>query len=132
MKVDKAGTHPTKRAPAEWFTGTVWFDDIATGEAPSHVYALRVQFEPGARTHWHSHPKGQTLHVLSGIGRVQKWGEAPVEIRPGDSVWIGPDEKHWHGASPRQGMVHIAIQQGNERDTGTQWFDRVTDAQYGI
>jgi quercetin dioxygenase-like cupin family protein len=131
MNIDKAGRHPSKRAPGEWFTGTAWFDEIAWGAPPSHIYSLRVSFEPGARTHWHSHPLGQILHVLSGVGRVQKAGEPALDIRPGDTVWIAPGERHWHGGSPGQGMVHIAIQQGNAKDTGTEWFGPVTDAEYG-
>ncbi|HVT67645.1 MAG TPA: cupin domain-containing protein [Trebonia sp.] len=130
MKIDPAGTQPSRRAPAEWFDGTVWLDEIAGGAAPSHIYALRVTFEPGARTIWHSHPFGQTLHVLSGLGRVQKAGGPVNDIRPGDTVWIAPGEKHWHGASARQGMVHLAIQQGTAKDTATEWHERVSDAEY--
>ena len=71
---------------------------------------MRVTFEPGARTAWHTHPLGQTLHVLSGAARAQTWG-GPVlgQLRPGDTVWIPPSEKHWHGAAPTIAMVHLAI-----------------------
>jgi quercetin dioxygenase-like cupin family protein len=88
-----------------------------------------VSFEPGARTAWHTHPLGQTLHVLSGVGRVQLWGEPVREIRAGDSVFIAPGEKHWHGASPDVGMAHLAIQEalnGSHAD----WLEHVSDEQY--
>jgi quercetin dioxygenase-like cupin family protein len=88
-----------------------------------------VTFEPGARTAWHTHPLGQTLHVVSGVGRVQTWGEPAQEIRPGDTVWIPPDEKHWHGAGPTTGMVHLAFQE-NLNGTHVTWLEHVTDEQY--
>jgi quercetin dioxygenase-like cupin family protein len=88
-----------------------------------------VRFEPGARTHWHTHPLGQTLCVVSGIGRVQKWGEKVREIRAGDVVWIPPNEKHWHGAAPTMLMVHIAMQEALEGKHVT-WMEPVTDEQY--
>ena len=88
-----------------------------------------MRFEPGARTAWHTHPLGQTLFIASGIGRVQTWGGPVREIRAGDTVWIPPDEKHWHGATAEHGMEHIAMQeaQGGEHVT---WLEPVTDAQY--
>src|SRR5881396_2081104 len=103
-----SGSVPTRRGPADSFTGTVWQDPIIDAPAPARIRATRVSFEPRARTAWHTHPLGQTLHVLSGVGRVQAWGGPVREIRPGDTVWIPPGEKHWHGAGPSTGMVHIA------------------------
>src|SRR5450756_1171516 len=89
-----------RRGPAEWFTGTVWIDEVVTAGAPGRFSAARVSFEPGARTAWHTHPMGQALHVLAGIGLVQLKGEAAQVIRPGDSVWIEAAEVHWHGTAP--------------------------------
>ena len=84
-------------APKESFTGTVWQDPIITPQAPMRIVASRVAFEPGARTAWHTHPLGQTLYVIAGVGRFQSKGGPIHEIKPGDVVWIPPGEKHWHG-----------------------------------
>jgi quercetin dioxygenase-like cupin family protein len=88
-----------------------------------------VSFEPGARTNWHSHPLGQTLYVISGLGRVQTKGGPIREIRPGDVVWIPPGEKHWHGGSPTNGMTHLAMQESLDGSHAT-WMEPVTDAEY--
>jgi quercetin dioxygenase-like cupin family protein len=111
------------------FTGTVWQDPVIQAPDPARIRSAWVRFEPGARTAWHTHPLGQTLFITSGIGRVQTWGGAVREIRAGDTVWIPPDEKHWHGATAEHGMEHIAMQeaQGGEHVT---WLEPVTDAQY--
>ena len=89
-----------------------------------------VTFECCARTHWHSHPLGQTLIVTSGVGRVQREGGPIEEIRPGDIVTILPGEKHWHGAAPETAMTHIAITESLD-GRNTDWMEPVTDAQYG-
>ena len=89
-----------------------------------------MSFEPGARTNWHTHPLGQTLHVLWGIGRVQREGSPVQEIRAGDTVWIPPGEKHWHGASPNMRMVHIAMQEADERGKHVEWMEPVSDSDY--
>src|ERR1700733_8224871 len=98
MKILTSEERGCRRGPADWFTGTVWIDDVVAGGAPSRLNSARVSFEPGARTAWHTHPLGQALHVLSGVGWVQLQGEAARAIRPGDSVWIEAGEVHWHGA----------------------------------
>lgn len=131
MDIRAVGTVPTRRAPSDAFTGTVWQDPIVEAPAPARVRASRVSFEPGARTAWHTHPLGQSLHVLSGLGRVQTWGGPVREIRPGDTVWIPPGEKHWHGASPDAGMVHIAIQEALD-GSQVNWMEHVTDEQYAV
>jgi quercetin dioxygenase-like cupin family protein len=86
-------------------------------------------FEPGARTAWHAHALGQTLIVTTGCGRVQRWDGPIEEIRPGDVVWIEPDEKHWHGAAPTTAMTHIAIVEQLEGQS-TDWMEKVSDEQY--
>ena len=130
MKITPSGSVPTRRGPASSFTGTVWQDPIIEAPAPARIRCSRVSFEPGARTAWHTHPLGQTLHVISGTGRFQSWGGPVREIRPGDTVWIDPGEKHWHGAAPQTGMVHIALQEALEGQHVT-WLEHVTDEQYG-
>jgi quercetin dioxygenase-like cupin family protein len=124
-----AGSKPTRRGPADSFTGTVWQDPINEAPAPARIRAGRVSFEPGARTAWHTHPLGQTLHVISGVGRVQREGGPVREIRAGDTVWIPPGEKHWHGAGPTTGMVHVAMQESLDGKHVT-WLEHVTDAQF--
>jgi quercetin dioxygenase-like cupin family protein len=131
MDITLAGSRPTRRAPSDAFTGTVWQDPIITAEAPARVVSARVAFEPGARTAWHTHPLGQTLFVISGVGRVQAKGGPIREIRPGDTVWIPPNEKHWHGASAANGMVHIAMQESLNGSHVT-WMEHVTDEEYSV
>ena len=130
MEIYPAGSRPTRRAPAENFTGTVWQDPIIEAPAPARIRGAWVRFEPKARTAWHTHPLGQTLHVVQGIGRVQLAGQPVREIRAGDTVWIAPHEKHWHGAGPDTAMTHIALQEAFDGKHVT-WMEHVTDEQYG-
>jgi quercetin dioxygenase-like cupin family protein len=129
MEIFKSGTRPTKRAPATSFTGTVWQDPIINAPAPARLASNRVSFEPGARTNWHTHPLGQTLYVTAGVGRAQTLGGPVLEIKAGDVLWIPPGEKHWHGAAPTTGMVHISMQEAEGGEYVT-WLEPVTDEQY--
>lgn len=130
MEIKRAGSQPSGKGPAEYFTGTVRIDPLNTPPAPARVAMALVTFEPGARTAWHTHPLGQTLMITAGCGRVQLEGQPVKEIRPGDVVWIAPGERHWHGAGPQTAMSHIAIQERLE-DTAVTWLEHVTDQQYG-
>lgn len=125
----KAGSRPTKRAPADAFTGTVLQDPIVEAPAPARLRSAVVTFLPGARTNWHTHPLGQTLHVLSGVGRFQSWGEKVVEIRAGDTIWIPPGEKHWHGSAPETRMVHVAMQEAQD-GKHVEWLEPVSDEDF--
>ncbi len=129
MKILTDTMRACRKGPADWFTGTVWVDEVVTAGTPSRFRANRVSFEPGARTAWHTHPMGQALHVLSGVGRVQLRGEAPREMHTGDTVWIEAGEVHWHGAAPDRTMVHLAIQEADEHGTDVVWLEHVTDAE---
>ena len=129
MDIHVSGSRPTRRAPTEYFTGTVLQDPIVVTEAPARLVANSVSFQPGARTAWHTHPLGQTLYVLAGLGRIQTKGGPIREIRPGDVVWIPPGEKHWHGGSPTNGMTHLAMQEALDGNTAT-WMEKVTDEEY--
>ncbi|WP_460449017.1 (R)-mandelonitrile lyase [Alsobacter sp. SYSU BS001988] len=131
MEIRHAGGVPTRRAPADAFTGVVWQDPVIEAPAPARIRAARVSFEPGARTAWHTHPLGQTLWVLAGVGRVQSEGGPVREIRPGDVVWIPPGEKHWHGAAPATGMTHLAMQEALDGAHVT-WLEQVSDADYAV
>jgi quercetin dioxygenase-like cupin family protein len=121
---------PSNPGPAAYFTGTVWIDMVLPPSGPTKLKAARVTFQPGARTAWHTHPNGQALHVLSGLGIAQRKGEPAQLIRPGDSVWFEPNELHWHGAAPGNMMVHLAIQQPDENGVDAVWLDHVTDGEY--
>ncbi len=130
MQVVKASARPTKAGPAAYFTGAVLQDEVVVGEAPSRLRATSVTFNPGARTAWHRHPVGQTLYVLYGSGRVCKHGEAPIVINPGDTVVIPPNVVHWHGAAADRLMIHLAMSEVTEAGEGTEWLEKVTDAEY--
>jgi quercetin dioxygenase-like cupin family protein len=129
MDIRACGSVPSRRAPAQYFTGTVWQDPIIEAPAPARLRANRVTFEPGARTAWHTHPLGQTLHVIAGLGLIQSWGSPIRVIRAGDTVWIPPGEKHWHGGAPKTAMTHIAMQEAVDGKY-VDWLEHVTDEQY--
>ena len=131
MDITPASKNASRKVNPDWFTGTVWQDPIVEAPAPARVRAARVAFEPGARTAWHTHPLGQTLHVVHGIGHVQAKGGPVRVIRAGDTVFIPPDEKHWHGASPTHGMVHIAMHEFDGEKHVT-WMEHVTDEEYAV
>jgi quercetin dioxygenase-like cupin family protein len=97
------------KGPAETFTGDVWVDEIAIADEPSRLRVYKVRFAPGARTAWHSHALGPTLHVIDGVGRVQSRGGEVIEIRTGDTIYTPPGEWPWHGATPDRFMAHFAI-----------------------
>lgn len=129
MDIERAGSKPAEKGPAEYFTGAVRIERLASPPEPARVAAALVTFEPGARTAWHTHPLGQTLVVTAGSGLVQREG-GPVEaIRAGDVVWFPPGEKHWHGASPTTAMSHIAIQE-RQGGSAVHWLEHVTEEQY--
>jgi len=129
MDITRAGSRPSAKGPAEWFTGTVRIDPLFQASDPARVAGASVTFEPGARTAWHTHPLGQTLIVTAGFGRAQRWGGPIEEIRPGDVVWFPPNEKHWHGASPTTALTHIAVQEALGGKV-VDWMEEVSDEQY--
>lgn len=130
MDINRAGSQPSTRASGDWFTGMVRIDPLFQASSPARVASAKVTFEPGARTAWHTHPLGQTLIVTDGVGRAQRDGGPIEEIRPGDIVWFPPGEKHWHGATPKTAMTHIAIQEALD-GKAVEWMEKVTDEQYG-
>ena len=129
MDIFRAGSKPTKKSSSEWFTGTVWQDPIIEAPDPARVRALKVSFEPGARTAWHTHPLGQTLHIINGTGLVGLRNALPKIINAGDTVWIPPNEEHWHGATPTNSMSHIALQEAMN-GTVANWLEKVIDEDY--
>jgi quercetin dioxygenase-like cupin family protein len=131
MEITKLGTNPSAKGPADWFTGAVRIDPLFDPNDARRAASATVTFEPGARTAWHTHPLGQTLIIVSGLGWVQREGDPVQEVRPGDVVWFEPNEKHWHGASATNGMSHIAIQE-NLNGKVVDWLEHVTDEQYTL
>src|SRR4051794_31374607 len=120
----------TATGPADWFTGAVLIDTIRSPDEQSAIGCAHVRFSPGARTAWHSHPKGQTLYVTDGIGLVSYRSGATLEIRPGDVVYIEPCEKHWHGATPDRFMAHVGMQEADNEGQVVTWLEHVTGADY--
>jgi quercetin dioxygenase-like cupin family protein len=136
MEIKRKGSQRSNNGPADWFTGNVRIDplfeapELSTASLrPADVRGASVTFEPGARTAWHTHPLGQTLVVMSGLGWAQRDGGPIEEIRPGDVVWFAPGEKHWHGATPTAAMTHIAIQEALNGKV-VEWMEKVSDEQY--
>ncbi|WP_295673613.1 cupin domain-containing protein [uncultured Mucilaginibacter sp.] len=129
MEIKRAGSQPSGKGPAEYFTGSVRIDPLNNPPEPARVAMALVTFEPGARTAWHTHPFGQTLIITTGSGWVQREGEAKQLIYPGDVVYFLPGEKHWHGATATTAMSHITI---HEKLNGSpvDWMEQVSDGQY--
>ncbi|WCK05198.1 cupin domain-containing protein [Agrobacterium tumefaciens] len=130
MEILRSGTRASAKGPDGWFTGTVRIDPLFNPFDAERVQGAQVTFEPGARTAWHTHPLGQTLIVVSGLGRAQREGGPVEEIRPGDIVWFAPGERHWHGAAPNIAMTHIALQEVKDGKV-VDWMEHVSDDQYG-
>jgi quercetin dioxygenase-like cupin family protein len=131
MKLTRSGA-ATGKGPADWFTGDVYIDAVAEPAGPYRISAANVHFTPGARTAWHTHPLGQTIYVLEGLGRCQREGGPVEEIRPGDRVFFEPGENHWHGAAPDRFMLHTAVQQVDDDGNAVAWGDQVSDEEYGV
>ena len=129
-RIMRAASRPTAKAEPANFVGTVLSDPVFAPEQPSRLRASRVSFMPGGRTNWHQHAVGQILYVLSGVGRYQLDGEPVQEIRPGDTVVIPPNARHWHGCGARHQMVHLAMSETDDKGQATSWLEPVSDADY--
>ncbi len=129
MKITRNGSTRSVKGPADWFTGAVRIDSGFQAEEDGRSGGAIVTFEPGARTHWHTHPAGQTLVVLSGLGWTQCEGGPRTEIRAGDVVWCPCRKRHWHGAAITNAMSHLAITEMID-GRNVEWMEPVTDQQY--
>lgn len=129
MEIIRSEKRPTMPGPTDWFSGAVQVEMLFNAFDKERVQGANVTFEPGARTAWHTHPLGQTLVVMAGTGRVQRWGGPIEEIRTGDVVWFAPGEKHWHGAAPDSAMTHMAIQEVLD-GKAVDWMEKVPDETY--
>jgi 4-carboxymuconolactone decarboxylase len=131
MVIMRGGSRAVQQGPVATFTGTVRVTPLFDASESSPLSGASVSFDAGARSAWHTHPRGQMLIVTAGSGRVQQQGGAVEEIRAGDVVWTPPGVKHWHGASAATAMTHIAIQE-NVDGKAVEWMEKVGDAQYQI
>src|SRR5881392_4139199 len=129
MDITRNGTD-TASGPGDWFTGAVYVDTVAAPAGSSRLSASTVHFTPRARTAWHTHPNGQTIYVLEGVGLCQRRGGPIEEIRPGDRVFFEPSEEHWHGAAPNRFMTHLAMLEVDDEGNPASWGDHVTDEEY--
>lgn len=129
MDIQRNGSKPSNAGPDDYFTGTVRIDAPFAAPEPARVAGATVTFEPGARTAWHTHPLGQTLIVTAGQGWVQRLSGEKETINPGDIVWFPPGEKHWHGATDKTAMTHIAIAEP-ENGSPVDWMEKVSDEDY--
>ncbi|MEO6846287.1 MAG: cupin domain-containing protein [Chthoniobacterales bacterium] len=129
MEIKKLGSQPSGEGTPDYFTGTVRFDPLFQATDSARAAGLSVTFEPGARTAWHTHPRGQVLIVTAGRGWTQSDGGPVKEIHPGDVIQIAPGEKHWHGATPDSTMTHIAIHEHLDSKV-VDWLEKVSDEQY--
>jgi len=120
----------TTPGPSDWFTGTVHLDTIATPSGESRISAAIVHFTPSARTAWHTHPRGQTIHVTEGVCRCQSRG-GPIElVHAGERMFFEPGEEHWHGAVPDRLMTHLAMQEVDDDGSPVTWGEPVSDEEY--
>jgi quercetin dioxygenase-like cupin family protein len=123
-------TLDTQAGPSDWFTGAVYIDTVAAPAGASRLSASSVHFTPGARTAWHTHPNGQTIYVLEGVGLCQSRGGPIEEIRPGDRVFFEPNEEHWHGAAATRFMTHLAMLEVDDEGNTATWGTHVSDDEY--
>ena len=130
MQIAK-NTPETATGPSDWFTGAVFVDTVTTPSGASRLNASSVHFTPGARTAWHTHPNGQTLYVTEGVGLAQGRGGQMEVIRPGDRVFFGAGEEHWHGAAASHFMTHLSMVEVDDSGNNATWGAHVTDEEYG-
>jgi quercetin dioxygenase-like cupin family protein len=130
QEIARAGSQASQQGPADYFTGRVRVDPVWAANADINAAGGLVTFEPGARSAWHTHPRGQRLVVMSGVGLTQEWGKPPQVLRPGDVVWCAPAIKHWHGAGPTTAMTHLHVTSTELDGRSVTWMEKVSDEQY--
>ena len=129
MQISRNGTRPATKGPAEYFTGSAIVNPFFGANEHMRSTGGLVTFEPGARSAWHTHPGGQILIVVSGMGWIQEEGGPKREIKPGDVIWTPPGVKHWHGATATTSMSHIAIT-NVVNGKNVDWMEQVSDEEY--
>jgi quercetin dioxygenase-like cupin family protein len=128
--ITRAGAKASSVGPEQFFTGRIRLDPVYDATDSINASGAYVTFEPGARSAWHTHPKGQYLIVTQGVGRTGEWGKPVQEIKPGDVVWCPPGIKHWHGAAPNTAMTHLTVTGHDEKNQNVTWMEKVSDEQY--
>lgn len=127
MKTIRGAEVATQRGPADWFSGEVWIQPVlGADDSPTQRSAV-VSFAAGARTAWHTHPRGQMIFVVSGVCHARRDGGPVERLTAGDAAWFAPGERHWHGAAPGHPMVHLAVQEADEQGQVVTWMEHVTD-----
>lgn len=129
QQITRAGDQASVAGPETFFTGQARIDPVWPARETINASGGLVTFEPGSRSAWHTHPAGQQLVVVSGVGLTQEWGKPVQVIRPGDVIWCPPGVKHWHGAAPNTAMTHLAVT-GTVDGKNVNWMEKVTDEQY--
>lgn len=129
QQIIRAGEQASLAGPDDYFSGRVRIDPLSVANNDINASTAYVTFEPGARSAWHTHPKGQYLVVTSGVGMIQEWGQPRQTIRPGDVIWCPPGIKHWHGASVSSAMTHLAVT-GTVDGKNANWMETVSDQEY--
>lgn len=129
--ITPAGSQASISGPEQLFTGAARIDPLFPGTDAINASSAYVTFEPGARTAWHTHPRGQHIIVTQGVGLTQEWGKPVQQIRPGDVVWCPPGVKHWHGATPDTAMTHLVVTGQDAEGNNVSWMEKVSDEQYG-
>ena len=130
QQITPVGSQASVVGPAAYFTGPVRIDPLWPADKGITGSGNLVTFEPGSRSAWHTHPAGQRLTVISGVGLTQEWGGPVQQIRTGDVVYCPPGVKHWHGAGPATAMTHLAVTGTLADGTNVQWMEKVSDEQY--
>jgi quercetin dioxygenase-like cupin family protein len=127
-----ADKQPTIKNPPEQFTGDVYLDTIAAPQdADQRMVVSKVRFLPGARTAWHSHARGQTLHITEGAGLIGTRDGTVIEVNPGQTIYTQPGEEHWHGATPEDYMEHLAmLESADDPSQTTIWLEHVSEEDY--
>lgn len=129
QQIRRVGSQSSQTGPADYFTGRVRVDHVWQADDHLNTSGAMVTFEPGARSAWHTHPAGQRLMIVSGVGLTQQWGKSVQELHPGDVVVCPPGIKHWHGAAPTTAMSHLAVT-GTVDGKNVEWMEKVSDVQY--
>jgi len=129
QQITRAGSQASSAGPSDYFTGRVRVEPVWAAEGGINASGGMVSFDPGARSAWHTHPLGQRLVVMSGVGLTQEWGKPVQVIRAGDVVTCPPGVKHWHGAAATTAMTHLAVT-GTLDGKNVTWMEKVSDEQY--
>ncbi|GAB1106368.1 MAG: cupin domain-containing protein [Shewanella algae] len=130
QSISESGSRSSIAGPEQFFTGAARIDPLFPATDEINASAAYVTFEPGTRTAWHIHPKGQQIIVTQGVGYTQEWGKPRQQIKPGDVIWCPAGIKHWHGAAPKTAMTHLVVTGQDNEGRNVSWLEQVSDEQY--